>query len=184
MKIGKDILKNINLLYVISFVSILNIITLAQSQQTNKILLILAAGLITHSFNKNMIVVLGSTLLISLLLMQKNMEGMENPVDENEKNYTPVNDVIQDDDAPIVIDESANIEASYKNLQNFLDSPSFNKLTEETNKLAKSQNKLMSSLSTLTPVLKEANASIGNLDLSTYGALSEVITSMGKKNKT
>ena len=66
----------------------------------------------------------------------------------------------------MIIDDSATIQASYDNLQKFLDSPGFNKLTDETHKLAKSQDKLMKSLATLTPVLNDAKASIGNLDLS------------------
>ena len=81
----------------------------------------------------------------------------------------------------MIIDDSATIQASYDNLQKFLDSPGFNKLTDETHKLAKSQDKLMKSLSTLTPVLNDAKASISNLDLSSYGSLTDVIMNLGKK---
>ena len=84
-------------------------------------------------------------------------------------------------DEPPVIDDTATLQASYENLQKFLDSPGFNKLTSETHKLAKSQDKLMKSLSTLTPVLNDAKASISNLDLSTYGSLSDIIMNLGKK---
>lgn len=80
-----------------------------------------------------------------------------------------------------VVDDTATLQASYENISKFLDSPGFAKLTDETHKLAKSQDKLMKSLATLTPVLNDAKASIGNLDLSTYGSLSDIIMNLGKK---
>ena len=87
------------------------------------------------------------------------------------------------DDEAFSVDDTATLQASYENLQKFLDSPGFNKLTDETHKLAKSQDKLMKSLATLTPVLNDAKASIGNLDLSSYGSLSDIIMNLGKNSK-
>ena len=85
------------------------------------------------------------------------------------------------DHPEVEIDGPSTLQSSYDNLQKFLDSSEFNKLTEETHKLAKSQGKLMNSLQTLAPILKDTKASMGNLDLSNYGSLSDIINNLGNK---
>jgi len=165
-------------------------------------------GLITYSIKENWIIVFFVSLVLTNVLLNT-MEGFEtkekgqkkhhkvednNEVDGTEVDGTEVDGtevdgtevvtpILQENenDTPMIIDDSATIQASYDNLQKFLDSPGFNKLTDETHKLAKSQDKLMKSLATLTPVLNDAKASIGNLDLSSYGSLTDVIMNLGKK---
>ena len=149
-------------------------------------------GLITYSIKENWIVVFFVSLVLTNVLLNT-MEGFETK-EKGEKKHHEVDGTEVDgteevtpilkenqNDMPMIIDDSATIQASYDNLQKFLDSPGFNKLTDETHKLAKSQDKLMKSLATLTPVLNDAKASIGNLDLSSYGSLTDVIMNLGKK---
>ena len=200
MKLNK-LLKSPTVLYFLLSIVILNIFYFLQTHNTRSLIILILIGLVTYSINENLIIVFAVSLVLTNCLFNKNhkfMEGMETKEDEkqeddkkkevtgsvedtdnNPKKITDNKE--QDDDTPFVIDDAKNIQASYENLQKFLDSPGFNKLTDETHKLAKSQDKLMKSLSTLTPILSDAKASIGNLDLSTYGSLSDIINNLGKK---
>ena len=200
-------LNNIYVLYFLLALVIINILYLLQTQQTKSLLIMILVGLITYSIKENWIVVFFVSLVLTNVLLNT-MEGFEtkekgekkhHEVDGTEVDGTEVDGTEVDgtevdgteevtpilkenqNDMPMIIDDSATIQASYDNLQKFLDSPGFNKLTDETHKLAKSQDKLMKSLSTLTPVLNDAKASISNLDLSSYGSLTDVIMNLGKK---
>ena len=192
MKLNK-LLKSPILLYFLLTVVILNILYLLQTQNTRSLVIFILIGLVTYTIKENLIIVfIVSLVLTNCLFNKKNnfMEGMETQKDEEnvdgvEENTDDkpkkISEEKKNDDEPIMIDEAKTIESSYENLQKFLDSPGFNKLTNETQKLAKSQDRLMKSLSTLTPILSDAKASIGNLDLSTYGSLSDIINNLGKK---
>ena len=196
-------LNNIYVLYFLLALVIINILYLLQTQQTKSLLIMILVGLITYSIKENWIIVFFVSLVLTNVLLNT-MEGFETKEkgqkkhhkveDNNEVDGTEVDGTEEDgteevtpilqenqNDTPMIIDDSATIQASYDNLQKFLDSPGFNKLTDETHKLAKSQDKLMKSLATLTPVLNDAKASIGNLDLSSYGSLTDVIMNLGKK---
>jgi hypothetical protein len=206
MKLNK--LKIPTVLYFLLTLVILNIFYFLQKQNTRSLIILILIGLITYSINENLIIVFTVSLVLTNCLFNKNnkfMEGMETKDDDKKKEQEEkksekeeedsekeevtgsLEDTdnkpkkITDEDDPFVIDDAKNIQASYENLQKFLDSPGFNKLTDETHKLAKSQDKLMKSLSTLTPILSDAKASISNLDLSTYGSLSDIINNLGKK---
>ena len=179
MKLNK-LLKSPMLLYFLLVLVILNILYFLQTQNTRGLVIFILIGLVTYSIKENLIIVfIVSLVLTNCLFNKKNnfMEGMETKKDEEKVDGAEENT----DDKPIMIDEAKTIESSYENLQKFLDLPGFNKLTNETQKLAKSQDRLMKSLSTLTPILSDAKASIGNLDLSTYGSLSDIINNLGKK---
>ena len=197
MKLNK-LLKSPMLLYFLLTAVILNILYFLQIQNTRSLVILILIGLITYSIKENLIIVfIVSLVLTNCLFKKKNkfMEGMETKeeeekekvdgaeenTDDKPKKISEEEKKKDDDDEPIMIDEAKTIESSYENLQKFLDSPGFNKLTNETQKLAKSQDRLMKSLSTLTPILSDAKASIGNLDLSTYGSLTDIINNLGKK---
>lgn len=188
----KQVLRNPILLYILLFLVILNVLYFLQEKKTRDLILFILIGLIVYSVNENLIIVFSITLLISSCLLNNQMFKHTEGFEENEENKKSLeeqstNNEIQDDnnvsqdDSPVVIDDNATLHSSYENLQKFLDSPGFAKLTNETHKLAKSQDKLMKSLSTLTPVLNDAKSSISNLDLSTYGSLSDIIMNLGKK---
>lgn len=203
----KSLTKNINLLYLLFILLIGNIIHLIYLKKTKKLIATCLIGLIIYCINQNMIVVLFFTLLISnLCLNDTYVEGLENkqaeeaePSDNaeeeeeeeetaedigggSEDNSTLNEDFSNENDHPEVeIDGPSTLQSSYDNLQKFLDSSEFNKLTEETHRLAKSQGKLMNSLQTLAPILKDTRASIGNLDLSNFNSLSNIINSIGNK---
>lgn len=197
MKLNK-LLKSPMLLYFLLVLVILNILYFLQTQNTRGLVIFILIGLVTYSIKENLIIVFIVSLMLTNCLFNKNnnfMEGMESKKDEKKVDGVEENtedepkkiskenteDEEKDEDEPIMVDEAKTIAASYDNLQKFLDSPGFNKLTNETQKLAKSQDKLMKSLSTLTPILSDAKASIGNLDLSTYGSLTDIINNLGKK---
>lgn len=206
MKVSK-LLKSSNLLYFLLTLVILNILYFLQTRNTRSLVILILIGLVTYSIKENWIVVFSVSLILTNCLFNRNlsyMEGMSNKSKENSNNNEGDNDDEDEEDSEedskeknnedkkkkehednsdeaFVVDDSATLQASYENLQKFLDSPGFNKLTDETHKLAKSQDKLMKSLATLTPVLNDAKSSIGNLDLSTYGSLSDIIMNLGKK---
>ena len=167
--------------------------------------ILILIGLVTYSIKENWIIVFSVSLILTNCLFNRRnsyMEGMKNEDDKTGEGDDDTTGEGDDDttgegnddttgegndhtnekgDEAFVVDDTATLQASYENLQKFLDSPGFNKLTDETHKLAKSQDKLMKSLATLTPVLNDAKASIGNLDLSTYGSLTDIIMNLGKK---
>ena len=210
MKLNK-LLKSPKLLYFLLTLVILNIMYFLQTQNTRSLLILILIGLVTYSIKENWIIVFSVSLILTNCLFNKKlsyMEGMEEGANNSNKNTNEDDkkqeqNVIEDDkteedsaqgdqeedaaqgdqEEEFVVDDTATLQASYENIQKFLDSPGFAKLTDETHKLAKSQDKLMKSLATLTPVLNDAKASIGNLDLSTYGSLSDIIMNLGKNSK-
>lgn len=204
MKLNK-LLKSPKLLYFLLTLVILNMLYFLQTHNTRSLLILILIGLVTYSIKENWIIVFSVSLILTNCLFNRKLSYMEgidhegeqttedkNKEDnegkqktkdnEDEKKSTSVENKSDDDnDESFVVDDTATLQASYENIQKFLDSPGFAKLTDETHKLAKSQDKLMKSLATLTPVLNDAKASIGNLDLSTYGSLSDIIMNLGKK---
>lgn len=200
MKINK-LLKSPKLLYFLLILVILNILYLLQTQNTRSLVILILIGLVTYSIKENWIIVFSVSLILTNCLFNKKghfLEGMEtndkkdvvkgaseDELDDSNHEVSNVEEKKEEitKDQAFVVDDTATLQASYENLQKFLDSPGFNKLTDETHKLAKSQDKLMKSLATLTPVLNDAKASIGNIDLSTYGSLSDIIMNLGKNSK-
>lgn len=205
MKINK-LLKSPKLLYFLLILVILNILYLLQTQNTRSLVILILIGLVTYCIKENWIIVFSVSLILTNCLFNKKghfLEGMDNKEEVTNDKKDVVKGASEDElddsnhevskleekkeeitkDEAFVVDDTATLQASYENLQKFLDSPGFNKLTDETHKLAKSQDKLMKSLATLTPVLNDAKASIGNIDLSTYGSLSDIIMNLGKNSK-
>ena len=80
MASGKDFFKNKIVLYVITFVALMNLLGYVLTNNYNAVVMFLAVGLIVFRFNKNMIVVLLSCLLATNLyavLMNSRQEGFE-----------------------------------------------------------------------------------------------------------
>lgn len=202
MKLNK-LLKSPKLLYFLLTLVILNILYFLQTHNTRSLLILILIGLVTYSIKENWIVVFSVSLILTNCLFNRKLSYMEGIDDkgeqttednenkdkkkhpeskeEDKKSTSVENKSDNENDESFVVDDTATLQSSYENIQKFLDSPGFTKLTDETHKLAKSQDKLMKSLATLTPVLNDAKASIGNLDLSTYGSLSDIIMNLGKK---
>ena len=104
---GYKILNNIYLLYVVFFITIINLFALMYNKNYKSIILFSVLTLILYLFNKNMIIILLSSLIIvnSLNLLYPKMEGYENEpptknkkVTVNKKNNTeePENDIVKD----------------------------------------------------------------------------------------
>lgn len=105
---GYKILNNIYLLYVVFFITIINLFALMYNKNYKSIILFSVLTLILYLFNKNMIIILLVSLIIvnSLNLLYPKMEGYENEdepptknkkVTINKKNNTeePENDIVK-----------------------------------------------------------------------------------------
>jgi hypothetical protein len=85
------ILKNINVLYFIFLISIINIGWYVYYNKYNSILFFAVCCLVTYLINKNMIIVLGvSIIIINILnclnLVKEGLEGFEEPIENVESN--------------------------------------------------------------------------------------------------
>ena len=83
---GKGLLGNKNVLYIVTFVSLLNILGFIFSNNYKAIVMFFAIGLIALNFNKNMIIVLLCCLLATNLYVafkKPQLEGFEDDIKKN-----------------------------------------------------------------------------------------------------
>ena len=86
-------LTNKLVLNIVSLIALFNVIGYAITNQLNSIIYFIIIALLVRYFSKNMIIVLGIPLiLVNLLSVKKNMEGLEN--NDTNENYNKTIDKI------------------------------------------------------------------------------------------
>lgn len=194
--IMKSLLKDKNVLYVVFFIAVANLIAYLLIQDFNAVVFMLIVGFLTSYFSKNMIIVLLTAIITTNLFAvggwlsnsTNSSEGFVNK--KKKKNYKEKMTVVS---APAALDEeeatgkkpkldyAATLEAAYDNLDNFLDSSALKNMTADTQKLAEKQQKLMQNIKTLEPMMHKAGEMLNKFD---SGKINNMINGLqGKMNK-
>lgn len=206
----KSLLRDKNVLRVVSVISILNLIGFVMLRNFDAVAFFVIVGFLMTYFSKNMIIVLLVAMLSTNFFISSRLlhpiikEGMKGtnrkktPVSKNDDDVEDKENV-QDDSAQLdelessgktgKLDDAATIEASHNNLQSLLDGPSINKMSEDTKKLMANQQNLHKSLESIIPAVNESMATLekfGGMDKLTgmIDKLSSITGAFGgKKNE-
>ena len=187
----KILLKNKMVLYIVLFFAITNLFGYIFVGNFNAVVLFVLIGYITSMYNKNMIIVLLSSILISNFIIAGHYlgnnvrEGMDakTPPDgdikkekDKEKKETmaslnPSN--INENDVIIKpeIDYASTLESAYDNLDKLLGSGAMTQMSEDSKRLADKQKQLMDNMKRLQPVMDSAQKTIENLDVDKIGEM-------------
>ena len=188
----KEILENKVVLYVVLFFAVTNFFGYLLLNNYNAAIFMAVVGFVASQFSKNMIIVLGASIVVTSMFVgsQTVQEGMDNPEhdkdekkdkkekfqpslspksleeDEEEDDYKPQTEKLQKRmkaEGPNSIDESATIEAAYKNLDKLLGSDGVASMSKESNSILANQNQLMKNLENLEPMVDKAASMIEGL---------------------
>lgn len=187
----KILLKNKMVLYIVLFFAITNLFGYIFVGNFNAVVLFVLIGYITSMYNKNMIIVLLSSILISNFIIAGHYlgnnvrEGMDakTPPDgdikkekDKEKKETmaslnPSN--INENDVIIKpeIDYASTLESAYDNLDKLLGSGAMTQMSEDSKRLADKQKQLMDNMKRLQPLMDSAQKTIENLDVDKIGEM-------------
>lgn len=165
----KSLLKDKNVLRVVVFLSIMNILGYLMLKDLNTVIFFGLVGFLTTYFSKNMIVILLVAMIFAnLFAVSKNvhyrtMEGMKSsrkttkdpPVDDNDDN-----DTMENSDE---VDHKKTVDAAYSHLDNILNSDAIGKMSSHTEKLANRQEKLGKQIEQLQPIIDRSMNTLNKL---------------------
>lgn len=196
------LLKNKNVLYVVSFLALTNVFSYLISNNVDALIYFILIGYITTYFSKNMIVILLVPMLFTNFFMgirfARNIrrEGMANQNANSSSNSTSstssnssnsTNTSKSDnskpdkkDDKPsgsnTTVDYSKTLEKAYDDLDKLIGTDGINKMTEETARLAEQQQKIMKNIENMAPLLKNATKMLEGLPLDNIGNIKESLS--------
>jgi len=183
--VARDLLKNKNVLRLMTVVSIMNLFGYVLVKDLDAVAIFLITGFVTSYFSKNMIVIMLSALLVTnFVIASKNFnrikEGLDNMKRENDKkskkakkDKTVKNDKKteknvsknekddeekKDDEKVGELDHAATVEAAYDQIDKLLSSDSIKNMTNDTQRLAQKQAKLMEQMQSMQPLIENASA--------------------------
>lgn len=110
----KPVIHNKYVLYTITIIALLNIIDYANKKDYNSIFTLLIIGFITSFFNKNMVVILSISVILTYMLKSQDYllsEGMEN----NKKSKKNIKEGIDKDES---VEDEENKKDSSANMEN------------------------------------------------------------------
>lgn len=198
------LLKNKNVLYVVSFLALTNIFSYLINNNVDAVILFILIGYVTTYFSKNMILVLlvpmlTTNFLLALRTMGNNVrEGLENnqpnlTVTKSQDNEVVNNKKVNESENVTAGDEpskqsqvnySKTLEQAYDNLDKIIGTDGISKMSEETTRLAEQQQKLMKNIENMAPLLKNATKMLEGLPLDSISTIQESISNvMGKMKK-
>lgn len=180
-KVSK-LLKDKNVLYVVSVLAMVNLIGLLLVRNFNGLLFFALIGFLTTFFTKNMIMVLLTALISTHLYIgsSKLREGMENKkkmakkVVEKKESKENEDDDDEDETSENRVDYSKTLEKAYENLENQVGENGIEGLTNQTAKLLDQQKELMKNMENAKPMLKMAEGFLEKL-----GGMDKVMGSLG-----
>lgn len=185
------LLKNKNVLYVISFLALTNVFSYLISNNIDALIYFILIGYITTYFSKNMIIILLVPMLFTNFFMgirfatNIRREGMANQnannsntaTDSSTSNTSNSSNNEKKDDKPSntnsKIDYSKTLEKAYDDLDKLIGTDGINKMTEETARLAEQQQKIMKNIENMAPLLKNATKMLEGLPLDNIGNIKE-----------
>ena len=185
-----ELLKNKNVLYVVSFLALTNVFSYLISNNVDALIYFILIGYITTYFSKNMIVVLLIPMLFTNFFMgirfatNIRREGMANQnanssttATTSPDNSSATSNDDKKDDKPSNSDNNINysktLEKAYDDLDKLIGTDGINKMTEETARLAEQQHKIMKNIENMAPLLKNATKMLEGLPLDNIGNIKE-----------
>ena len=167
---ASKLLTNKYVLYFILFLAVTNLFGYMVMHKTNAIILFILTALITHHFNKNMVIVLGVALFVTNLLMSGNglREGLENA------DTASINKAVADKPVKKTADKPIDI--------NNLD---MNNMISSTNVVPETESANVSGMATMN----KKNNKTGRIDYAStleeaYDNLDKILGADGMKNLT
>ena len=181
----KSSLKDKNVLYVVFFIAVANLVAYMLIRDFNAVVFMLIVGYLTSYFSKNMIIVLLTAIITTNLFAVGGFlsRGPKSNVTENFKSkkskksrkermsggrINPAPASLDEEEATgnkkSNIDYAATLETAYDNLDKFLGSDAMRNMTEDTQRLAEKQKKLMENIKTLEPMMEKAGSMLNKFD--------------------
>ena len=163
----KSMLKDKNVLRVIVFLSAMNVLGYLLARDLDSVAFFGIVGFLTTYFSKNMIVVLLvaiiATNFLTVIRRGKNIvEGMKSKEDSDKKDGPEAADEEEDQEMasgkPGKLDESANVEAAYDNLDANMSSGDVSSMEKHTAKLKEHQEALTKQMAAAGPMMSQASA--------------------------
>ncbi len=196
----KSLLKDKNVLYVVFFIAITNLIAYMLIRDLNAVVFMLIVGYLTSYFSKNMIIVLLTAIITTNLFAvggwlsqdSKTTEGFEQKKSRKIRERmsissrpAPASADLDEEEATgkqkSNIDYAATLESAYDNLDKFLGSDAVRNMSEDTQRLAEKQKKLMENIKTLEPMMQKAGKMLEGLDSNKIGGMIEGLQGKMKK---
>ena len=197
MKVNlKSLLKDKNVLYVVFFIAVINLVGFLMIQDLNAVFFMLIVGFLTSYFSKNMIIILLTALVATNLFATsrsvyvaaekankegfRGKEGLKNrkkreslsPLSPQKvKSAASALDEEEGTGKKPKLDYAATLESAYDNLDNLLGSDAIRNMSEDTQRLADKQKKLMSNIKNLEPMMMKAGKMLEGLDSSKIGGM-------------
>ena len=196
MKVNlKSLLKDKNVLYVVFFIAVINLVGFLMIQDLNAVFFMLIVGFLTSYFSKNMIIILLTALVATNLFATsrsvyvaaekankegfRGREGLKNRKKESLSPLSPEKvksaasalDEEEGTGKKPKLDYAATLESAYDNLDNLLGSDAIRNMSEDTQRLAEKQKKLMSNIKNLEPMMMKAGKMLEGLDSSKIGGM-------------
>lgn len=178
-------------LYFVTFLAIVNVLYYMKTNNYRGLTAIIIIGYLTSLFTKNMVYILGATIVMSNLIDRSTcyVEGMKNekgngekPTPEKKKTKTnskkqgftqknipsskpsPASEEIEDEEIGDRIDYASTLEQAYDNLQGMLGNDGIQSLTKDTQNLISQQKSLMGTISDMGPMLKMAKETLSSFN--------------------
>ena len=204
------ILQNKYVLYVVSFIAIMNLFGYILMKNINAAIFFGLVGLLSSYFSKNMIVILTITILTTNLFViskvnvveamsnrrkeqkkkaelkvDKKQKQVEHNENQPEANVEPMN-TLKKNKSTNKIDYAQTLTDAYSNLQNQIGPDGIEGLTNQTKELMSQQNALMDNIKSIEPFLKTAKDFMGGLDIENLKGLGDMVSgtlNLGKKKE-
>jgi len=158
----KSLLTNKNVLRLISVLALVNLMGYVMVKNMNAVTFFAAVGLLMTYFNKNMIIVLLTTMIATnlyVVFMKNVTEGFggkgasrTNTRKMSDNRVMPASESLDQGG----LDTGATIDKTYENLENILGSKTIQHMGKDTQKLVKRQQKLQEQITNLQPALSKS----------------------------
>jgi len=164
----KSLLTNKNVLRLISVLALVNLIGYVMVRNMNAVTFFASVGLLMSYFNKNMNIVLLTTMIatnIYVVFMTKYTEGFggkgstrKNTRKVQDNTVMPASESLDQEMSTGTggLDNGATINKTYENLENILGSKTINHMGKDTQKLVKRQQKLQEQIANLQPAISKS----------------------------
>ena len=196
----KSLLKDKNVLYVVFFIAITNLIAYMLIRDLNAVVFMFIVGYLTSYFSKNMIIVLLTAIITTNLFAVAGWlsQGSKTTEGFNQKKSRKIRERMSISSRPAPasadldeeeatgkqknnVDYAATLESAYDNLDKFLGSDAVRNMSKDTQRLAEKQKKLMENIKTLEPMMQKAGAMLEGLDSNKIGGMIEGLQGKMKK---
>lgn len=164
----KSLLTNKNVLRLISVLALVNLMGYVMVKNMNAVTFFAAVGLLMTYFNKNMIIVLLTTMIATnlyVVFMKNVTEGFggkgasrKNTRKISDNSVMPASESLDQEMSTGTggLDTGATIDKTYENLENILGSKTIHHMGKDTQKLVKRQQKLQEQITNLQPALSKS----------------------------